>query len=46
MVRPNGRERTGRTVPRTYLAEHNDHPKPFLWTAKAADILAKVRRGK
>ena len=30
----------------SYLAEHNDHPKPFVWTAKAADILAKVRRGK
>jgi transposase len=30
----------------TYLAEHNDHPKPFLWTATAADILEKVRRGK
>jgi len=29
-----------------YLAEHNDHPKPFVWNAKAADILAKVRRGK
>ena len=30
----------------SYLAEHNDHPKPFVWTAKASDILAKVRRGK
>ena len=29
-----------------YLAEHNDRPKPFVWTAKAADILDKVRRGK
>lgn len=29
-----------------YLAEHNDHPKPFVWTATAADILEKVRRGK
>src|SRR5271168_2012674 len=29
-----------------YLAKHNDHPKPFVWNAKAADILAKVRRGK
>src|ERR1700722_11791807 len=28
------------------LAEYNDHPKPFVWHAKAADILAKVRRGK
>jgi hypothetical protein len=30
----------------SYLAEHNDHPKPFVWTAKASDILAKVGRGK
>ncbi len=30
----------------SYLAEHNDHPKPFVWTAKAPDILEKVRRGK
>ncbi len=29
----------------SYLAEHNDHPKPFVWTAKAADILGKVQRG-
>jgi transposase len=29
-----------------YLAEHNDHPKPFVWTATAADIFEKVRRGK
>jgi transposase len=30
----------------SYLAEHNDHPKPFVWTAKATDIIEKVRRGK
>jgi transposase len=30
----------------SYLAEHNHHPKPFVWTAKASDILDKVRRGK
>jgi len=30
----------------SYLAEHNDHPKPFVWTAKAVDILDKVNRGK
>jgi transposase len=29
-----------------YLAHHNIHPKPFIWTAKAADILAKVTRAK
>ena len=29
-----------------YLAAHNDHPKPFIWTATADDILAKVARGR
>jgi transposase len=24
-----------------YLAKHNKNPKPFVWTAKANDILAK-----
>jgi transposase len=27
-----------------YIAEHNKHPKPFIWTAKANDILEKVVR--
>lgn len=27
-----------------YVAHHNKHPKPFIWTAKAKDILAKVMR--
>ena len=27
-----------------YIAVHNAKPKPFLWTAKATDILAKVTR--
>lgn len=27
-----------------YLAVHNRHPKPFVWTAKANDILQKVIR--
>ena len=27
-----------------YIDEHNDRPKPFIWTAKAADILEKVKR--
>lgn len=27
-----------------YLAEHNKHPKPFLWTKTADDILASVAR--
>ena len=25
-----------------YVAIHNENPKPFIWTAKATDILAKV----
>ncbi len=29
-----------------YLAAHNDNPKPFIWTATAEDILAKVTRGR
>jgi transposase len=27
-----------------YVDKHNDKPKPFVWTAKAADILEKVTR--
>ena len=27
-----------------YVATHNDNPKPFIWTAKASDILQKVIR--
>ena len=29
-----------------YVDQHNNHPKPFIWTAKANDILAKVMRAK
>jgi transposase len=29
-----------------YIADHNAHPKPFIWTASATDILAKVTRAK
>lgn len=29
-----------------YVDLHNDSPKPFIWTAKANDILAKVMRAK
>ena len=25
-----------------YLAEHNAHPKPFVWTATPASIIAKL----
>jgi transposase len=31
---------------RAYIDEHNDNPKPFVWTAKAQDILEKVRRAR
>ena len=26
---------------RAYIDEHNDDPKPFVWTAKAEDILGE-----
>jgi transposase len=29
-----------------YMAKHNDHPKPFIWTAQASDILEKVTRAR
>lgn len=29
-----------------YVTHHNIDPKPFIWTASAADILAKVTRAK
>jgi transposase len=29
-----------------YIAIHNANPKPFIWTAKAQDILEKVERGR
>jgi len=29
-----------------YLIEHNRTPKPFIWTASASDILAKVTRAR
>jgi transposase len=31
---------------RAYINEHNDNPKPFVWTAKAQDIIEKVRRAR
>ncbi len=27
-----------------YIAAHNENPKPFVWTAKASDLLQKVIR--
>jgi transposase len=29
-----------------YVNAHNDNPKPFIWTASANDILAKVKRAR
>ena len=29
-----------------YIEHHNSNPKPFVWTAKAEDIIAKYRRAK
>jgi transposase len=29
-----------------YVNHHNDKPKPFIWTAKADDILEKVKRAR
>ncbi|MFP5275655.1 MAG: IS630 family transposase [Acidobacteriota bacterium] len=29
-----------------YIDHHNENPKPFIWTAKAADILEKVKRAR
>ena len=29
-----------------YTQEHNENPKPFVWTAKANVILEKVRRAR
>ena len=30
----------------SYLVAHNQEPKPFIWTAKAKDLLAKVARAR
>ena len=29
-----------------YVDRHNESPKPFIWTAKASDILEKVKRAR
>ena len=29
-----------------YIDHHNRKPKPFIWTAKASDILEKVKRAR
>ena len=30
----------------SYIAHHNEHPKTFVWTQKASDILEKVARAR
>jgi transposase len=30
----------------TYIDRHNERPKPFIWTARASDILEKVKRAR
>ncbi len=34
------------TAIEAYIQHHNSNPKPFVWTAKAEDIIAKYRRAK
>jgi hypothetical protein len=29
-----------------YIDQHNQNPKPFVWTVKACDILEKVKRAR
>jgi hypothetical protein len=29
-----------------YIEHHNQNPKPFVWTAKREDIIARYRRSK
>ena len=29
-----------------YIDQHNDNPKPYIWTAAASDILEKVKRAR
>jgi hypothetical protein len=29
-----------------YIANHNDDPKPFVWTKTAEEIIEKVKRGR
>ncbi len=29
-----------------YLDAHNEDPRPYIWTAKAESILAKIARGR
>ena len=29
-----------------FIRQHNENPKPFIWTAKVQDILEKIRRAR
>jgi hypothetical protein len=29
-----------------YIDRHNENAKPFIWTARASDILEKVKRAR
>ena len=35
-----------KTAIEAYVQQHNSEPRPFVWTAPAADILQKVARGR
>ena len=44
-INENGKDR--RISAKTRSIDHyNENPKPFIWTAKAADILEKVKRAR
>jgi len=30
----------------SYIDRHNENPKPFIWTARASDILEEVKRAR
>ena len=30
----------------SYIDRHNENPKPFIWTARASDILEKIKRAR
>jgi hypothetical protein len=45
MLGATGRSPTQWTSPE-YIGHHSENPKPFTWTAKAADILQNVKRAR
>jgi hypothetical protein len=44
MIADNRSTQALRTAIRTYMTHTNEHPKPFVWTKTADDILASVAR--